>query len=153
MKLTVLEKDELAAGRWYVGRGRTSNVALWDGEIFLTIGNDFGAAIKREPYYEPDGGCFQPFLLLDEDIKFESPVLPKARLVHWRWYLGRGISRGPARWNKEHFLTIAEESGQMVVERAQYSEALPVLLVSEGRMIKPFGKHGWDAHYGSALEI
>ena len=84
MKLSVLRKDQLVPDRWYVGRGRTSNVALWDGENFLIIGYEGEyPAVKTDPYYEEDSGCFQPFLLVDE-----------------------------------------------------------------GEMIEPFGKSGWDGHYG-----
>ena len=89
MKLNVISKDELVEGRWYVGRGRNGNVAIWNGQYFLTIGMKFDdAVVKTEPYYEETTGCFQPFYVVDE-----------------------------------------------------------------GKMIEPFGKHGWDAHYGSALEI
>ena len=88
MKLTVLPKEQLIRGRWYVGRGRNANVALWDGEDFLTIGDEGGEmVVKREPYYEQESGCFQPFLLVEEG------------------------------------------------------------------MVEPFGKFGWDAHYGPSLEI
>ena len=67
MKLTIIPKDQLTPLRWYVGRGRTSNVALWDGEIFLTIADKGGQmVVKGEPYYEAESGCFQPFLLVDE---------------------------------------------------------------------------------------
>jgi len=89
MKLSVLRKDQLVPDRWYVGRGRTSNVARWDGENFLTVGYEGEyPAVKTEPYYEEGSGCFQPFLLVDE-----------------------------------------------------------------GQMIEPFGKSGWDAHYGKTLEL
>ena len=89
MKLTIIPKDQLIPLRWYVGRGRTSNVALWDGEIFLTIADKGGQmVVKGEPYYEAESGCFQPFLLVDE-----------------------------------------------------------------GKMIEPFGKSAWDAHYGKTLEV
>ena len=89
MKLEVLPQEQLIPFRWYVGRGRTSNVALWDGENFLTISEKGGEmVVKGEPYYETDSGCFQPFVLVDE-----------------------------------------------------------------GRMVEPFDKVGWDAYYGSALEI
>ena len=72
MKLTVLSKDQLIPQRWYVGRGRTSNVALWDGENFLTIADKGGQmVVKVEPYYEAESGCFQPFLLVDEGRMIE----------------------------------------------------------------------------------
>jgi hypothetical protein len=76
--------EELAVGRWYVGRGRNGNVGQWDGTYFLVIAEKFDRlVVKREPYYTEESGCFQPFALVDE-----------------------------------------------------------------GQMIEPFGKFGWDAHYG-----
>jgi len=67
MELTIIPREQLIPLRWYVGRGRTSNVALWDGEIFLTIADKGGQmVVKGEPYYEAESGCFQPFLLVDE---------------------------------------------------------------------------------------
>ncbi|MFH1248886.1 MAG: hypothetical protein V1660_01935 [archaeon] len=57
----ILEKD-LIKGKWYVGRGRNSNVGYWDGKNFLTIGFKFEVpTIKFEGYYEKKRGCFQPF--------------------------------------------------------------------------------------------
>ena len=89
MRLTIIPKEQLIPLRWYVGRGRTSNVGRWDGEVFLTIADEGGQmVVKGEPYYEAAFGCLQPFLIVDE-----------------------------------------------------------------GRMVEPFGRIGWDAHYGSTLEI
>jgi len=70
---TIIPKAELIKGRWYLGRGRCANIGLWDGRHFLTIGYKFeDAVVKREPYYEQDSGCFQPFLLIDEGTMIES---------------------------------------------------------------------------------
>ena len=72
-----LRRDELKAGRWYVGQGRNGNIGLWDGELFLVlaqIGMKIGLGprdwdtrwgVKMEPYFEQDGGCFQPFKVVD----------------------------------------------------------------------------------------
>jgi hypothetical protein len=87
--LKIIPKSKLVSGRWYVGRGRNGNVALWNGQNFLTIGMKFEqAVVKTEPYYEEKSGCFQPFYEVDE-----------------------------------------------------------------GKMIEPFGKLGWDVHYGRVLQI
>lgn len=84
-----IAQDRLVAGKWYVGRGRNGNVGLWDGECFLVIGEKLNEyAIKREPYYAEEQGCFQPFLQIDE-----------------------------------------------------------------GCMTEPFGKAGWNAHYGRRMEF
>ena len=62
----------MVANRWYVGRGRNGNVGLWDGENFLTIGEEGGEmVVKGEHYYEAESGCFQPFLLVDEGKMIE----------------------------------------------------------------------------------
>lgn len=87
--LEIIPKDKLAKGKWYLGRGRNSNIGYWTGKSFLTIGFKFNEpVIKVEPYYTETEGCFQPFLQIDE-----------------------------------------------------------------GKMIAPFGKTGWDAHYGKTLRI
>ena len=79
----------LVKGRWYVGRGRCTNVGLWNGEHFLTIDLKWDEyVVKHEPYYSEDYGCFQPFLIVDEGV-----------------------------------------------------------------MVEPFGKIGWDAHYGRRMEF
>ena len=59
--------DDLETGRWYVGRGRNGNVALWDGHRFLIPAEKIDRlVVKREPYWEEEGGCFQPFRRIDE---------------------------------------------------------------------------------------
>lgn len=78
--------DDLLEGRWYVGRGRNANVALWASIgprlTFLTIASKFGQmVIKDEGYYHEDpqcGGCFQPFALIEEGSVAE-PVGPDNR--------------------------------------------------------------------------
>src|SRR3954463_11469490 len=81
--------EELIPLRWYVGRGRNSNVGRWDGKHFLTITGKLGEdVVKLEPYYADQSGCFQPFALIDE-----------------------------------------------------------------GEVVEPFGRVGWDAHYGRRLEF
>lgn len=69
---TVINIDKLKPSRWYIGRGRNSNVALWDGEFFITVGTSFGRfEVKYESYYTDDGGTFQPFLCIDEGVVLE----------------------------------------------------------------------------------
>jgi len=73
--------EQLIEGRWYAGRGRNANVALW-GRIgkgdksrltFLTIGFRFHQPdVKDEGYYGAEAGCFQPFKLIDEGTVAES---------------------------------------------------------------------------------
>lgn len=72
-----LSREQLEAGCWYAGRGRNANIGLWDGEDFLVLaqcGKKIGPGpgdwetvwgVKREPYFEADAGCFQPFKRVD----------------------------------------------------------------------------------------
>jgi hypothetical protein len=83
------EKD-LIKGKWYVGRGRNSNVGYWDGGGFLVICEKFDDyVIKCEPYYTDKSGCFQPFALVDEG----SMVEPFGAL-HWDRHYGRRMEFG-----------------------------------------------------------
>jgi hypothetical protein len=67
MRFKQIPKKKLIKGRWYIGRGRNSNLGFWDGEFFITIGVKWGSWTNyNEPYYEEKTGCFQPYLLVDE---------------------------------------------------------------------------------------
>jgi hypothetical protein len=75
----MIPREELIEGRWYVGRGRNANVALWtrmgktDRFTFLTISFKFNQPdVKDEGYYEKDHGCFQPFALIDEGLALQT---------------------------------------------------------------------------------
>ncbi|MFG5779071.1 hypothetical protein ACFIQF_18555 [Comamonas sp. J-3] len=69
--LTQIPRKKLVKGAWYLGKGRNGDIGMWDGEDFLVIGqNSYPVeprkwvnqwAIKREPYFEAEDGCFQPF--------------------------------------------------------------------------------------------
>lgn len=77
MTCTQISKDALIVGRWYAGRGRNANIGMWNGEDFLVlaeVGQKVGPGprewvkswgVKREPYFQADGGCFQPFKMVD----------------------------------------------------------------------------------------
>ena len=77
---TQISKDALIVGRWYAGRGRNANIGMWNGEDFLVlaeVGQKVGPGprewvkswgVKREPYFQADGGCFQPFKMVDMGI-------------------------------------------------------------------------------------
>ena len=65
--LSQIDKKKLIINRWYLGRGRNSNIGFWTGEVFLTLGFKIDQwRIKEEEFYHEKEGCFQPFLLLDE---------------------------------------------------------------------------------------
>lgn len=62
--LRCIPKAELNVGRWYLGIGRGSNVALWNGEEFVFISdNELGYSEKRCDHWDdgPPFGSFQPF--------------------------------------------------------------------------------------------
>lgn len=61
-----IEKDQLTIGKWYAGVGRNSNVGLWDGKVFITVGYKFGMdTTYHEPHWD-DEGPFQPFDLIHD---------------------------------------------------------------------------------------
>jgi hypothetical protein len=67
MKHKQIQKKDLIIGKHYVGRGRTGNIGLWTGDLFLVIAEKLGEyVIKKETYYTENSGSFQPFLLIDE---------------------------------------------------------------------------------------
>lgn len=88
----------LSAGSWYIGRGRNGNVGLWDGTDFLVIATvgiktgpgprdwTTGYGIKREPYYEENEGCFQPFCRIDE-----GEMVEPFEAVGWGAHYGRSL--------------------------------------------------------------
>lgn len=92
--------EQLIEGRWYVGRGRNANVALWGrigkGEqsrlTFLTIGFRFHQPdVKDEGYYAEAQGCFQPFLLIDEGNVTENV----GNLPGWDRHYATEMAFGP----------------------------------------------------------
>jgi hypothetical protein len=70
--------ENLDTGCWYIGRGRNSNIGLWNGECFSVLTEcmiytgsvktvtESQECIKHEPYYTEDEGTFQPFFKIKE---------------------------------------------------------------------------------------
>lgn len=56
-----LEKGQLKKGTWYKGHGRNANIALWNGDAFLTYGAFFKTFEGKVETHWDDGGPFQPF--------------------------------------------------------------------------------------------
>ena len=77
-KYTQIPRNALVTDHWYVGKGRNGNIGLWNGEDFFVpakIGKKVGPrewisewSMKKEPYFEADSGCFQPFKIVDMGI-------------------------------------------------------------------------------------
>lgn len=67
--LRCIPKKQLISGRWYLGIGRGSNVAFWDGKGFSYIEEIMG--MKSCDHWDdgPPFGCFQPFEEID-GLKF-----------------------------------------------------------------------------------
>lgn len=63
-----IPRHQLRRWCWYAGRGRNGNVGLWNGEEFLVVTATLRSSIKQEPYFDADGGCFQPFQCIDEGL-------------------------------------------------------------------------------------
>lgn len=71
--LQVIPLAELEAGCYYLGKGRCSNIGLWNGEVFVVLAEVLvyegsikcpktRLGIKYEPYYiEGKGGSFEPY--------------------------------------------------------------------------------------------
>ncbi len=122
-----INKKKLVKNRWYLGRGRNSNIGLWDGMNFLTIGRQFDQyAIKKEPYY-----------VRNEYISRHS------RNKCARFFDIRKINF--SEHAKNHFSDFFHE---------KYSGCFqPFMLIDEGKMIKSFGETGWDKTYGKKLSV
>lgn len=80
------------------------------------------------------------------------------RLTKGRWYVGRGRNGNVGLWDGEFFLVIGEKFGEYRIKREPYYAEesgcfQPFLEVDEGRMVEPFGKVSWDAHYGRKMEF
>ncbi len=86
-KLRQIPENRLVKGRYYLGRGRNSNIGYWDGKYFLTIGFKFNeSTIKAEGYYKKEGGCFQPFLRIDE-----GKIIEPFGRVGWNKHYGKTL--------------------------------------------------------------
>lgn len=80
-----LALEALEVSRWYVGRGKDGNVALWDGENFLVLAQQRVRiptspptwqsvwGVCEEPYFAGATGCFQPFAAIDEGVVSQPP--------------------------------------------------------------------------------
>ena len=90
-----IPKERLFPDRWYLGREKDSNVALWDGEHFLNIDiKKSNELMKIEPYYEASSvdavsGSFQPLALIDE-----GTVEPIGRLDRGQINYGKSLLIG-----------------------------------------------------------
>lgn len=148
--LTQILKEQIIQNRWYLGRGRNTNIGLSYNDLFLTLCPKFNQwVVKLEGYYEENCGCFQPFSLIDEQ---QFKKTEKIHLEKYKWYYGNGQHSNIVLWNGEKFLTIANRgqkyTGDFLEEEKKF---VPYCLISEGEMIEPFGKITWDAHYGKKL--
>jgi hypothetical protein len=84
--------------------------------------------------------------------------IPLAHLVKGRWYVGRGRNGNVGYWDGDRFLVIAEKCDEYVIKQEPYYTETggcfqPFALMDEGEMVEPFGRVGWDAHYGRRMEF
>ncbi|MCK4670381.1 MAG: hypothetical protein KAT43_04190 [Nanoarchaeota archaeon] len=120
--LTVIPENQLILDRFYLGRGRNTNIALFEGDeewedavgCFITLCYKFEYPMhKYEPYLgdNNEGGCFQPYLLLPtmENILAAHPdpkIIPKEEMEEFRFYFGLGDGVYIAQWGShDEFLT------------------------------------------------
>src|SRR5262249_668435 len=72
--------------------------------------------------------------------------------------VGRGRNGNVGLWDGQCFLVIAEKFDDYVVKHESYFTEdwgcfQPFAMVDEGAMAEPFGKVGWDKHYGRRREV
>ncbi len=84
--------------------------------------------------------------------------IPADKLVKGKWYVGRGRNGNVGYWDGARLLVIAEKFDEYVIKREPYYTEeqgcfQPFAMVDEGEMIEPFGRVGWDAHYGRRIEF
>ncbi len=85
-----------------------------------------------------------------------AEIIPFEHLKVDTWYVGRGRNGNVGLWDGRFFLVIGEKFGQSVIKQEPcYTDESgcfqPFLAIYEGRMIEPFGRSGWDAHYGRKI--
>lgn len=84
--------------------------------------------------------------------------LPVKALIIGRWYIGRGRNGNVGLWDGKRFLVIGKKFCEPRIKyEPYYTEKTgcfqPFLQIDEGIMAEPFGKAGWDAHYGAKMKF
>ena len=84
--------------------------------------------------------------------------IPRNDLIKGRWYLGRGRNANIGYYDGRNFLTIGFKFDIPVVKHEGYYRKnegcfQPFLLIDEGRTTTPFGRRGWNEHYGKILSV
>lgn len=74
------------------------------------------------------------------------------------WYIGRGRNGNIGLWDGEMFLVIGLIFGHHIIKHEfLYTRGSgtfqPFMKIDEGIMLEPFGKSGWDAHYGRLMRF
>lgn len=88
----------------------------------------------------------------------EFTQIPFNNLITGRWYIGRGRNCNIGLWDGKYFLVICEKFNEWRIKREPYFAEehgcfQPFVMVNEGQVVEPFGKTGWDAHYGQRMEF
>ena len=102
-RIRVITKRCLNRGRWYLGIGRGSNVALWDGRGFRYIEAVMGDKSCHHWDDGPPFGCFQPFEEIDHhkyglECRYVEDAKSRAKDRAWQkahLRLPQGHSREP----------------------------------------------------------
>lgn len=63
----MIAKKDLKKNSWYLGSGRGSQVAMWNGKHFVWPDEEWGLpAVQAGAHYD-DGGCFAPMEEIQSD--------------------------------------------------------------------------------------
>ncbi len=91
-------------------------------------------------------------------MEITSSVIPLDQLKPGCWYVGRGRNGNVGLWDSEVFLVIGLKFGHHLIKyEPLYTDESgtfqPFMRIDEGIMLEPFGKYGWDAHYGQLMKF
>lgn len=76
----MIPKKDLKVHSYYIGSGRGSHVAMWNGKSFVWPANEMGHwGVDEGGHYE-DGGCFLPM----EEIPAKYPTVAQVDSANWR---------------------------------------------------------------------
>ena len=84
--------------------------------------------------------------------------IPVTQLIKHKWYVGRGRNGNVGLWDGQCFQVIAEKFDDYVIKHEPYYTEdcgcfQPFAMLDEGVTVEPFGKVGWDRHYGRRVEF
>lgn len=77
--MKAIARKHLRVGQWYLGLGRGSSVAMWNGKTFMFFSEKFGQMVQKEcSYAGEESGCFCP---LEEILQDKYPGIHHGSLA------------------------------------------------------------------------